>query len=427
MKRRHARGMRVLVIAGAAVSLVLTACSSAPSGSASGQSGSVSAAPNASGSGSTQSSASSGATSGSAGASGSSESGGCPGHDKVKAQYDAVWESAQKGLGLSGIEPTDIALCMVDTSKYKKEPAGGQYKIGYASQGPTNSWAAEQDAAFELEAKKLNVKEIYASADGDATKQVGNIQQLRAQKPDAMIVVPMGSGVTGQVKATVDAGIPVVLCSGILPESSGAVSTVTRSYDMQGVLWAEWIVKAIGGKGNIAMLSGIPGVPTAEFPKQAAEKTFAKYPDVHVVAKEYDQWSPTTAKTVAANLLAKYPDLAGIWSDSGFGDIGVAEAYKQAGKPIPPLTGDSSNAFLKAVQGQDIKFGISPFPPEMISTCLQTAVNVLHGESVPNFINVDVPTYTNEDAGKFIRPKCSDDLWVPSQLPDDVLKQLKLC
>jgi ribose transport system substrate-binding protein len=218
-----------------------------------------------------------------------------------------------------------------------------------------------------------------------------------------------------------------VLCSGILPDSSGAVSTVTRSYDMQGVLWAEWIVKAIGGKGNVAMLSGIPGVPTAEFPKAAAEKTFAKYPDVHVVAKEYDQWSPTTAKTVAANLLAKYPDLAGIWSDSGFGDIGVAEAYKQAGKPIPPLTGDSSNAFLKAVQGEDIKFGISPFPPEMISTCLQTAVKILHGESVPNFINVDVPTYTNEDADKFIRPKCSDDLWVPSQLPDDVLKQLKLC
>jgi ribose transport system substrate-binding protein len=362
-------------------------------------------------------------TSASGGASGS----GCKPSAQVTQQYNKAWQQAEKGLGLSGIKPTKTKLCMVNTTKYKKSRTNGQYRIALAAQGPTNSWATENEEAFRYEAKKKNVKVLYASADGDATKQVGNIQQLRAQNPDAMVVVPMGSGITGQVQAAAKQGIPVVLCSGKLGPNSGAVSTVTRSYAMQGTLWADWLIKAIGGKGKIAMLSGIPGVPTAEFPKAAAEKVFAQHPGIKVVAKQYDQWSPTTAKTVAANLLAQHPDLAGIWSDSGFGDIGVAEAYKQAGKPVPPVTGDSSNAFLKAAQGTKIKFGLSPFPPGMSMQCLDTAVQILQGKSVPNFINVQAPTYTNAELAKYIRPSCSENLWVPSELPDSLLRQLKLC
>ena len=130
-----------------------------------------------------------------------------------------------------------------------------------------------------------------------------------------MVVVPMGPGIVGQVKAATAQGIPVVACAGQLPDNSGVVSTVTRSYDLQGKLWAEWVAKQIGGKGRIAMISGIAGVPTAEFPKAAAEKVFAdKYPDIKIVSKQYDDWSPTKAKTVAAVAGVQEPrrDLVGL-------------------------------------------------------------------------------------------------------------------
>ncbi len=80
---------------------------------------------------------------------------------------------------------------------------------------------------------------LYASANGDATKQVDNIQQLASQDPDAMVVVPMGAGITGQVQAAAKQGIPVVLCAGRLDGDSGAISTVARSYELQATLWAE--------------------------------------------------------------------------------------------------------------------------------------------------------------------------------------------
>jgi ribose transport system substrate-binding protein len=354
-----------------------------------------------------------------------SSAGPCAENSQAKASYDDSWASAEKQLGLSGLTPPDIKLCDVDTSKFKKEPQNGRYRVALAAQGPTNSWALENEEAFKYHATERNVDVLYASANGDATKQVDNIQQLASQDPDAMVVVPMGPGIKGQVQAAANQKIPVVLCAGRLEGDSGAVSTVARSYELQATLWAEWLVKQLNDKGRVAMLSGIAGVPTAEYQKAAAEKVFAQHPDIDVVSKEYTDWSPTKAKTVAATLVSK--DLDGIWSDSAISDLGVVEAYERAGKPIPPLTGDSSNAFLKAVDGKDVKFALSPFPPEQSTQCLDVALDALAGKKVPNVVNVEAEPFTNEQIDKFVRKDCSDDLWIPTTLPPALLKKLKLC
>jgi ribose transport system substrate-binding protein len=173
------------------------------------------------------------------------------------------------------------------------------------------------------------------------------------------------------------------------------------------------------------MLSGIAGVPTAEEQKKAAEAVFARYPGIKIVAKEYTGWSPTKAKSVAASLVGRNVDA--IWSDSAISDLGVVEAYQAAGKPIPPLTGDSSNAFLRATAGKNVQFALSSFPAEMSEKCLDIALDAVQGKPVPNFVNVDSTVFTNKQAGKYVRKDCSNDLWVPSTMPADLLKRLKLC
>lgn len=357
--------------------------------------------------------------------SGGGGGGACAENSQAQQANQKSWDSAQKQLGLSGLKPPAAKLCDVDTSKFKKEPEGGRYRIAFAAQGPTNSWALENEEAFKYHAKQRKADVLYASANGDATKQVDNIQQLASQDPDAMVVVPMGPGIKGQVAAAAAQKIPVVLCAGRLEGNSGAISTVARSYELQATLWAEWIVKQLNGKGRVAMLSGIAGVPTAEYQKTAAEKVFAKHSGIEVVAKEYTDWSPTKAKTVAATLVSK--DLDAIWSDSGISDLGVVEAYERAGKPIPPLTGDSSNAFLKAVDGKDVKFALSSFPPEQSTQCLDVALDALAGKKVPNVVNVESAAFTDAEIDKYIRKDCTDDLWIPTSLPAALLKKLKLC
>lgn len=352
----------------------------------------------------------------------------CINADQAQEDYQASWTSVSQAFGLKDFQPTDEQVCQVDTAKWKADPKqGDRYRVAFAAQGPTNSWGVLSDEALKYRADELGVDVLYAAANGDATTQVDNIQQLASQKPDAMVVVPMGDGISGQVKAAVDQGVPVVLCSGVLPASSGAVSTVTRQYDLLGSAYAEWIAEKLGGKGKVAILSGLAGVPTAEYQKAAAEKTFAKYPDIEVVATQYTQWSPTVAKTVAQNLIATYPDLDAIWSDSGYGALGVVQAYEEAGKAVPPITGDSINDFILATEGKDVQYALSTFPPEMSSTCLDTALGLLKGEPVLDKVYVDSPSFTNADGAKYAREDCDGGLLVPSSAPDELLTKLKMC
>jgi ribose transport system substrate-binding protein len=144
-----------------------------------------------------------------------------------------------------------------------------------------------------------------------------------------------------------------------------------------------------------------------------------------VVTKQYTDWSPTKAKTVAASLVGR--NLDGIWSDSGISDLGVVEAYEQAGRPVPPVTGDSSNAFLKAVRGKNVDFALSAFPPEQSTQCLDVALDALAGKTVPNVVNVESAAFTNAEIDKYVKPQCSDNLWIPSTLPAALQRRLKLC
>jgi ribose transport system substrate-binding protein len=342
----------------------------------------------------------------------------------AKAAIAKVWKQAEQILGVPILKPPAETLCYVNTSKYKKS---GPYKIAFASQGPTNSWASSSDAYVRYVAKQNHVQLRYASANGDATTQVSNVQDLLAQNPDALLVQPMSSAVQALMHQAAQKNIPVVVCTGELSNTNDIVSTVNRSYTLQGTIFAQWIVKQLHGQGEIAMISGIAGVPTAELQYQAAKAFFAKYPGIKIRTHQYDNWSPTQAKTVAASILVKYPNVKAIWSDSSFTDVGVAQAYTAAHKPIPYVTGDSSNAFLRVAKKYGIKFALSAYPPEQCGQAVKVVLQILQGKPVLNKVPPASAVYTNAQLSKYYRPQCTDNLWVPSSLPDAILKQLKLC
>ena len=263
---------------------------------------------------------------------------------------------------------------------------------------------------------------------GKEDKQVADINDLLAKKPDALIVTPMGPSVKAPIERAAAMGIPVVVCTGVV-DSTAPIATVDRDNRLNGALSAEWIAEKIGKKGNIVMMSGIAGVPTAETRKKAAEEVFAKYPDIKILDSQYANWSPTDGKKVAESMITKFGSkIQAIWSDSGIQDIGAIQAFLAAKLPIPPMTAEPVNAFLKLAKANNVEFAAIGYPPSHSAFCLDTAVAALKGEPVTSFVNVAVPLFTNADIDKWVQPACSDDLWLPADgIPADVLKKLKLC
>src|SRR5438094_9407018 len=121
-----------------------------------------------------------------------------------------IW-SRRSRAGFAGVAAVLLALTACGGSSGS---SGGTktYTIAFVSQGTSNSWAAQLDAVARKTAKALGVKLLYYNGQGDATKQLPELQRAIARRPDALVVVPLGQAAdTGPVERAVASGIPVIL------------------------------------------------------------------------------------------------------------------------------------------------------------------------------------------------------------------------
>ena len=117
------------------------------------------------------------------------------------------------------------------------------------------------------------------------------------------------------------------------------IDRVTESQSEVGAQAAEWLVKTLHGKGNIIMFGGTPGNPMTAAQVVGWRPVFAKYPGIKVLEAEPvpTMWDPAVAQQKTAALIAKYPQIDGIYSET----VGPIRAFVAAGRPIPAYVGQS--------------------------------------------------------------------------------------
>jgi ribose transport system substrate-binding protein len=322
--------------------------------------------------------------------------------------------------------PEEAEEEMVDTSQYQKDPP---WRIAHASQGPTNSWALLYDAHFEWAVNEKHAglfsEILYADANGNADKQVNDVLDLLVQQPDIMVITALGrAALVGPVEQVMAQGIPVVLCSGLV-DTDNFVTFVDRPNYEHGKAQAEWLVERLNGEGKIVTFSGIAGSDTAEERLRAARDVFAEHPGIEILGHAYSDWSISVAKRDAEAFLVAHPQIDGIWSDSAFMAWGATEAFAEAGRPMPPMTAEPLNGFLRLAQEHNVEFYAVGYPPAQSIDCVDAAVKILQGELVAKYTPIgEVLTFTDEELDTYHRPDMSDDLWVDYLLPDEKLEEL---
>jgi len=340
---------------------------------------------------------------------------GGPGAAAQRKALKAAYAKEAAKLGLPAIQPRPVVpinqITQVNTAKYKK-PA--PYTIAFASQGPTNSWARIYDYVFKyrLDSKyKRMVKNYYyTDAGGNAGKQVSDINDLLVRRPDILVVTPLGAAVKGPVERAARMGIPVVFCADAAPTNK-FISLVNRDNYLNGALEAEWLVQQLHGKGAIIAESGIAGVDTAIQRYNGAMSVFSKHPSIHILSHVYADWSPTKGKEVTDAVLAAHPKIDGVWSDSGLQMAGAIQSFVSAHRTIPPMTGEPFNGFLRLAKQYHVKFLAVDFPPIQSAVCADTAIRILQGKPVSNYVNVPALTVTSKNLGKYYNSSYTDDMW----------------
>lgn len=90
------------------------------------------------------------------------------------------------------------------------------------------------------------------------------------------------------------------------------------------------------------------------------------------------------------------------------------------------MTGEDNNGFLKLwekLKPEGFTSCAASEPTWEGAVALVFALRALQGEPVPKDFYIRVPTVTDENLDKYVRPDLSDSFWANTRLPDQVLKE----
>jgi ribose transport system substrate-binding protein len=201
------------------------------------------------------------------------------------------------------------------------------------------------------ELKKLNAqyhkaglttdKVLVTDSNNNINVQLTQFNNLARQHCTVIFTIPSNPvGLCSGMKDAFQNGVLVITLQAAA-ECDDAINVGGNGYT-GGAVAAQWLADAIHHKGNVLILSGVPGISTTASLEAGSKSVLAKYPKIHLLGIVYGFWNEATSKTQMVKWLATHPEkIDGIVS---YGDMAVAadEALKQFGRPLA-MQADGTN------------------------------------------------------------------------------------
>jgi ribose transport system substrate-binding protein len=279
--------------------------------------------------------------------------------------------------------------------------AGGKPTIAFVMKTLNNPFFIEMQKGAQEAAQKLGVDLVVQAADReiDVERQMQIIENLIQRKVSALCVTPSGSReiVPVIVKAN-KAGIPVLIIDTradekALAAAGGKIATFIGSdnYD-GGKIAGAFLAEKLGGKGNVAVLEGIPGHETGDSRLRGFRESIAKAPGIKIVASQPANWERDQGFNVFQNILQAHPDVNAIFACSDLMALGAMEAIRAAGKTgkITVVGFDALPEAREAIKKGTMAATVAQFPARMGSMAVEGAAKVLKGEKIEAFTAVPI-------------------------------------
>jgi ribose transport system substrate-binding protein len=249
----------------------------------------------------------------------------------------------------------------------------------------------EMEAALRETAAKHGFRLIVDAGEWDLAKHQAQIENYIVQRADAIIVCPADSrGIGPAIEKANQAGIPVFTAD-IQALGGRVVSHIASDNVAGGRLAAQYLARALGEKGNVAIIDQ-PFVKSVIDRVTGFEEEMKKHPGIRIVAKPNGDGVRDRAMKTMEDLLQsgqKFQGLFGINDDSALGALAALEA---AGRKDIVIVGfdaipEARNAILR---GSAVKADVVQNPRRIGEITIETIARHFRGEQVPAFIPVDV-------------------------------------
>ena len=223
---------------------------------------------------------------------------------------------------------------------------------------------------------------IAASSDYDLNKQftqidnfiASGVQMILLNAADPQAILPA-------VKRAQAAGIVVVAVD---VAAAGADATVMTDNVQAGQIACQYMVDAIGGKGNVIIENG-PQVSSVIDRVKGCEGVLSQHQDIEVLSDDQNgQGSREGGLNVMQGYLTRFSDIAGLFAINDPQAVGSDLAAKQLNRQDIVITSvDGAPDIEQALKSDTlIQASASQDPYTMAQTALEIGVKLMNGEEV---------------------------------------------
>ena len=247
--------------------------------------------------------------------------------------------------------------------------------IGVSIPAATHGWTGgvvyhAQETAKQLEKSYPGLK-VVVKTSPDGASQANALDDLSAQKIDALVVLPFNSDeLTNPVNEIKKRGTFITVVDRGLKDPSIQDIYVAGNNPEFGRVAGKYFKDNLK-QGNVVVFRGIPTVIDEE--RVTNFEKSLEGSGVKVIDKQYANWNRDDAFRVMQDYLAKHPKIDAVWASDDDMALGVMEAIRQAKREDVKfvLGGAGMKDMVKRVMDGDkmIPADVS-YPPSMISTAM---------------------------------------------------------
>lgn len=263
----------------------------------------------------------------------------------------------------------------------------------------------------EAAAKTFGVHLLFQGAPQWSTAlQVPVLDAVIARHPDAILIAPTDAHeLVEPLRKAVAAGIPVItvdlyIGNGHYQTGSGdadfPLSFIASDNFLGGEIAADALAHAIGGKGKVYVSSVEPGISAADQREQGFKTEMkAHFPQITVLATEFNNDDANTAASQLQATLARNPDLVGVFGANLFSALGAANGVKAAGElgKIKVVAFDAPPAIVGDLKSGLVSIAIAQHPAEIGWFGVAAALAHLEGQSIPTAIHTGFTVITPQN------------------------------
>jgi ribose transport system substrate-binding protein len=260
------------------------------------------------------------------------------------------------------------------------------YTIGISQCNLGEPWRVQMNEDIKsAAAKHANLKVVFKDAQNDTLKQRSHVEEFVSSKVDLLIISPKeAQPLTEPVAKAMAAGVPVIVLDRALLGDKFTCFIGANNKKI-GQAAGEWIVKNLGGRGNVVELMGLQ----TSTPGQDRHSGFLEGiagSEIKVIFNADMKWLEPDARKEMESALSRFDRIDLVYGHNDPGAHGAYLAAKAAGRAGIQFVGiDALPQEGVAYVNQGILDATFQYPTGG-AEAIETALKILKGEPVPKEI-----------------------------------------